>query len=107
MVNERFDLIEERLGRLEAGQTRLEAGQAQLEAGQTRLEAGQTRLESTQEELGLHMRVLHEDLVDRIKALPTDAVTRADMKREFQEMRETIGRRLDPLEAAVRRLSGS
>ncbi len=113
MVSERFDRIEEHLDRLEGGhghlqvgQAALERGQADLHTGQTDLRAAVTRLQSKQDELGRHMRVLHEDLIDRIEAIPTDCPTKAEMKREFAELREAIGRRLDPLEATVRRLSG-
>ena len=48
-----------------------------------------------------HMHVLHEDLVDRIKALAPDC---GPIRREFQgeiaELRESTDRRLVPLEAA-------
>jgi exonuclease VII small subunit len=110
-IAERLDHIEGRLDRVEAGQTRLESGQAQLESGQAKLESGQAKLESGQaklesgqDELRRHMYVLHEDVIDRIKAIPTDGPTKAEMKQGFDELREVIGRRLDPLEAAVRRL---
>ena len=50
------------------------------------------------------MHVLHEDVIDRIKALPTDVPNRAEMRRAFAEQDERIARRLDPLEAALRQL---
>lgn len=47
------------------------------------------------------MHVLHEDLVDRIKALAPDF---APIRREFQqaddEVKESLLRRIEPLEAA-------
>ena len=49
------------------------------------------------------MHVLHEDLVDRIKALAPDF---APIRREFQqaddEVKESLLRRIEPLEAAER-----
>jgi hypothetical protein len=50
------------------------------------------------------MHVLHEDVIDRIAALPTDVPSRAEMREALAELNESIGRRLDPLEVAVRRL---
>jgi predicted nuclease with TOPRIM domain len=89
-----LDAIESRLDRLEAGQAELKAGQAELKAGQTDLRA----------ELKHEMHVLHEDVIDRIKALPTDVPSRAEMRQAFAEQDERIARRLDPLEAALRQL---
>lgn len=113
MDGTQLDRIEQRLDSLETGQTALQSGQAALQVGQSALEArqaavesGLARLESRQDEHHRHMRVLHEDLVDRIKAIQTDGPTRAEMQRGFDELRESVGRRLDPLEAAVRRLTG-
>jgi len=59
-----LDAIENRLDRLEAGQAELKAGQTELRA-----------------ELKHEMHVLHEDVIDRIKALPTDVPRRAEMRR--------------------------
>jgi len=82
-----LDAIENRLDRLEAGQAELKAGQTELRA-----------------ELKHEMYVLHEDVIDRIKALPTDVPSRAEMRQAFAEQDERIARRLDPLEAALRQL---
>jgi len=82
-----LDAIENRLDRLEAGQAELKAGQTELRA-----------------ELKHEMHVLHEDVIDRIKALPTDVTSRAEMRQAFAEQDERIARRLDPLEAALRQL---
>ena len=55
------------------------------------------------EETNRHMRVLHEEVIDRIAALAPDF---APIRREFRqadtELRESIERRLEPLEAAER-----
>ena len=49
------------------------------------------------------MHVLHEGVIARIAAIPeyTDP-TKAEMDQGFADLRETITRRLDPLEATVR-----
>jgi len=82
------------LNAIESRLDRLEAGQAELKAGQTELRA----------ELKHEMHVLHEDVIDRIKALPTDVPSRVEMRQAFAEQDERIARRLDPLEAALRQL---
>lgn len=89
-MDARFDAIDARLDRLETGQAELKAGQAELKAGHAQLKA----------ELKHEMRVLHEDAISRIAdAMPVyDGPTRA----EFLDLKEMIGRRLDPLETAVR-----
>ena len=102
------DVAELKTGQAElrADVAELKTGQAELRSDVTELKTSVGRLESGQDELRRHMHVLHEDVVDRIKAIPTNGPTRAEMTRGFEELREVIGRRLDPLEAAVRRLSG-
>ena len=52
------------------------------------------------------MHVLHEDVIARIAAIPDNTARfEARMDRGFADMKETIGRRLDPLEAAGRQHS--
>jgi hypothetical protein len=52
------------------------------------------------------MRVLHVDVITRIAAGAQDtAPARAERQRGFADLRELIGRRLDPLEATVRQHS--
>ena len=89
MSEERFDRIEERLDRLEHGQ------------GAIRAEIGELR--DGQDELRRHMGVLHEEVMDRLNVLTFDP---EPLQREFRAaddaLREEIGRRLDPIEAAFR-----
>ena len=55
------------------------------------------------QELRQHMNVLHEAVRADIKALgEPDSPTRREMREGFDELKELIGRRLDPLELAVR-----
>ncbi len=50
-----------------------------------------------------HMHVLHEDALGRIAAIPDNwSRSEAKLHRSLTELKETIGQRLDPLEAAVR-----
>jgi hypothetical protein len=77
-VDQRFGQVKERLDRLETGQGKMS----------DRIEA-----------LDQHMHVLHEDVIARIAATREyTGPTRA----EFAELKEMLGRRLDPLEATVR-----
>ncbi len=59
-------------------------------------------MEDRIEVLDRHMHVLHEDVIGRIAALPEYI---GPTKAEFAELKEMIGRRLDPLEATVRQHS--
>jgi hypothetical protein len=99
MTEERFDRIEERLDRVEAGQQALRmevVGMGQRVDG----------LEQRVEELDRHMHVLHEDTIARIAAIPEyTGPTKAEMDQGFAGIRELIARRIDPLEAVVRRHS--
>lgn len=93
MSEERFDRIEQRLDRLEGGQHELRAD----------LEAHVGRLEGRIDDMDRHMHVLHEDVIARIAAIPEYAgPTKSEIQQGFAELRETIERRLDPLEAIVR-----
>lgn len=89
-------MSDERLGRIETIQD-------QLLAGQARLESHVAGLESRVTDLDRHMRVLHEDLVDRITAIadPT-AMLRREIREGDAAVREDLTRRLDPLELVVR-----
>ena len=52
------------------------------------------------------MHVLYEDVIARIAAIPDNASRlEAKIDRGFTDLKEAIGRRLDPLEAAVRQHS--
>lgn len=121
---ERFDRIELRLDRLEHGQEELRtdvtglrtdvnclrgdvdglrAGVDDLRVGQEALRTEVGELRAGQQELRHHMGVLHEEVLDRIQALVFDP---EPLRREFKAaddaLREEIGRRLDPVEAALR-----
>jgi len=77
-ADERFDRVEQRLDRLETGQTGL-----------------RSHMDSRFDEFGRYMRVLYEDLVDRIAAM------RESPPATTAQTAEAISRRLDPLEAMV------
>jgi uncharacterized coiled-coil DUF342 family protein len=78
----------------EVGGLRQEVSGLQQAVGGLRQEVGGLRHE---------MHVLHEDLVDRIKALAPDF---GPIRREFREadagLKESLERRIEPLEAAER-----
>jgi len=96
MSEERFDRIEERLDRLESGQADLRTGMADL-----RTDVADLRTDVV--DLRRHMLVLHEQVIDTIKAIP-DPVPQLErmMDTKIAGLREEIGRRLDPLEHIVR-----
>ena len=104
MSEERFDRIEQRLEQFDARFDQVNVRLDRLEAGQTELAAGQAELKAGQTELKHEMHVLHEDVIDRIKAVRPDGPSWADMRQAFAQQDERLARRLDPLEAAVRQL---
>jgi chromosome segregation ATPase len=123
--------IEARVGTLETGQAKLEGGQARLEGGQAKIEAGQTRLEARigtlekgqaeiqdgqlklarevragQQQLHDQMLVLHEDVLDKLKALdpkPLIEATERKLTALIEERHEQVNRRLEPVERALAR----
>lgn len=125
MSGESFERIEHRLHRLETGQDALRADVAGLKSDVAELKADVGELKSdvaglksdvvglkadvvglkaNVDDLGREMRVLHEDAVERIKAIPEyTGPTRKDFL-ELRELlqREVIEKRLDPLTAMVR-----
>jgi chromosome segregation ATPase len=128
-IDERLDRLEAGQMRLEVGQASLEAGHSGLRADVVRLETTvggletkvggletkvggleiavvrlETKVDTNYEQLSHQMRVLHEDAIDRIKAIPTDVPSRVEMRQWFMEFREDLSRRLDPLEVAVQPL---
>jgi hypothetical protein len=90
-----------RMDGLAAGQQELVTRVDGLAAGQQELQAGQKRVETRIEEVDRHMHVLHEEALDRIAAIPTDGPSKVEVKRWLDDQSEALGRRLDPVEAAV------
>ena len=69
----------------------------------TRHDARFDEVTSEIKDLRRHMGVLHEATLDAIAASSErNAVTKPQLDEAVRELKETIGRRLDPLEAAVR-----
>jgi hypothetical protein len=82
MSDGQFDRIDRRFNEMDQRLDRLEA-----------------RLDGRISDLDRHMRVLHEDVIARVAALPEYS---GPTKAEFAELKDLIERRLEPLEAAVR-----
>src|SRR5262245_61805764 len=104
MSQEHFERIDNRLDRLEGDVIALRVDVAGLktDVGGLKTDVGSLKtdvagltaavaaLDIKQDDHARQMRVLHEDLVDRIKAIPTDGPTRAEMQRGFDTLREAI-----------------
>ena len=75
----------------------------ELRTGQVVLGAGLNHLRARVGDIDHQMRVLHEDVIDRIKAIPdpTEA-RRQEMKAGFARLEDALDRRLGPLELTVR-----
>ena len=62
-----------------------------------------SRMDGRLEEVHQRVGGLHEDVLSRIAAIGDDrGPTKREMNQGFADLREAIGRRLDPLEPAVR-----
>lgn len=84
------------VGVLKADVGRLDVGFAELQDNQVSLHVQLARLDQK-------VHVLHEANLDQFKLLAEGQVSiRQEIARGFSELREEMGRRLDPLEAAVR-----
>jgi len=84
------------VGVLKANVGRLDVGFAELQDNQVSLHVQLARLDQK-------VHVLHEANLDQFKLLAEGQVRiRQEITRGFSELREEMGRRLDPLEAAVR-----
>ena len=111
MEGEHLERIELRLDRLETGVEELKTDVRELKADVRVLKADVQvlkvdvgQLKTGQDDLRRQMLVLHEEVIATIKAIP-DPIPRCErmIKAGIAELREEIGRRLDPLEAIVRR----
>ena len=99
MSEERFDRIEHGLSDFRARFDGVDARFAEVDARFDRVETRLDRLDGRMDDLGRHMRVLHESVMDRFAAQKEySGPTRA----EFAELKEMLGRRLEPLEMVVR-----
>jgi small-conductance mechanosensitive channel len=97
------DMSEERFERIEGQLDQLTQEVREFKADVNRQFAEvKEDVKQVKEDLSHQMRVLHEDLVDRIKAIPGHT---GPARVEFDEHKETTDRRLSPLELAVRQHS--
>ncbi len=114
-VETRLVAVETRMGGVE---TRMGAVETRVGGVETRLGGVETKIDSLRTDmyemgdklrgdLTLEMRILHEDVIDKIKALAPDF---APIRREFRaadaDLREEFDRRLSPVEAALRGRTG-
>jgi chromosome segregation ATPase len=92
-VDTRLTGVETQLGTVVDGQARLEAQMVSLIDGQTRMERRADKLEISQEDMRENIRQIAEG----------HAAIQAHFDRRFDELQETLDRRLTPLEAAIRK----
>ena len=94
MSEDRLERIESKLDSLAGGQAEMRADIADLKAGQAKQDVAIAQLTKGQEDSNRHMRVLHEDVLERIKDLTFDP---EPLRREFRvglaDLREEFGRR--------------
>ncbi|HUF46350.1 MAG TPA: hypothetical protein VMM93_00980 [Vicinamibacterales bacterium] len=101
MSDDRLARIESKLDNLTAdvGAVKLDVAVLKTDVGV--LKTGQNTLEGKVVELGDHMRALHQDVVDRIKAIAEDD-GRIEMNRRFDEVLQAIRDHSIPGDAADR-----
>jgi hypothetical protein len=112
-ADEQFERIDrwqhgadERFDRIEAWQHSADDRFDRIEAWQRGADQQFERIGVALGELGRHMRMLHEDVIDRLKdSSERDAVTKAELSEVLATEREKTDRRLDPLEVVVRQHS--
>jgi len=100
-------MIEERLTALETKVDDLAQSHAELRTEvtglRTEMRGGFAEVRGEMGDLRHYMGVLHEDTVDKIKALTPDPDgIRSEFRAADDALREEINRRLDPVERAVR-----
>jgi predicted phage gp36 major capsid-like protein len=95
--------------RLTEVRTDMDRGFAEVRADMDhRFAEVKTDMDSQSAELRRHMGVLHEEALGRIAATQEyTGPTKAEMNHAFADLKETITRRLDPLEAAARQHSAA
>jgi chromosome segregation ATPase len=102
LIDERFNLIDDKITELDHRfERRFKAIDVRFDAMDQRFDAMDQRfahIDSKFEELGRHMRVLHEEVIDRI-ASTRESPTTTSVKPH--DVRDEISRRLDPLEALM------
>jgi uncharacterized coiled-coil DUF342 family protein len=102
-LSAKHDRLSAKQDSLSAKQDNLSAKQDSLLEGHQALRADFADLRSDVQELRRHMGVLHEDIIDRIKAL---ALPVEDIQRQIRAgdaaVRADLGARLDVVEAALR-----
>ena len=86
-LDSRLDRVEGRIDRMADDIAVLQTDVGVLKTDVKDLKIGQARLEDRLEEVHQRMGVMHEDLVDKIKALGGDDGTRLEMRRTVGEVR--------------------
>jgi chromosome segregation ATPase len=97
-LDTRVDHVDEKVSRLETRVNHVDIKIDHLESSLAELRVGQGRIEKRLDKV----EVTQEDLIDQIKLVAEGhAATQIMMKQGFDDLREQIGRRLEPLERTV------
>ena len=106
MSEERFDRLEVKVSAVQADVQELKVDVRQLKTDVGQIKGIITELRDGQLSLSRQMRVLHEDVIRNIKAIPDPrAAMREEIRSAFAELREELERRIGPLETTVRQHS--
>ena len=102
MSEERFQRIEQKLDGVVADVAVLKTDVAVLKADVAGLKTDVGGLKTDVAALGNQMRVLHEDVIDRIRATDSTEILRAEMRSGFAEVLRALADHAVPGEAADR-----
>jgi chromosome segregation ATPase len=89
-VEQRLDQVEQRLDRVEQRLDQVEQRLDRVEQKVDRLAVDVSTIAGRLEDLHRHMLVLHEDVIDRIRAIGEHDTLRAEMRSEFKVLRDTL-----------------
>ena len=102
-VDARFAAVDVRFAAVDVRFGAIDTRFAGIDARFDRVEARLDGLDARMEELRRHMHVLHEDMITSFAAASErSVVTRDEFHEAFVDLKESIGRRLDPIEMTVR-----
>jgi chromosome segregation ATPase len=102
-VEQRLNHVEQRLDRVEQRLDRVEQKLDQVEQKVDRLAADVSTVAERLEDLHRHMLVLHEDVIDRIRAIGEHHTLRPEMQAEDKALRDTLTQHIALSDATDRR----
>jgi chromosome segregation ATPase len=102
-LEQRVERVEQKVDRLEQRVERVEQRVERVDQKVDRLAADVSTVAVRLEDLDRHMHVLHEEAMDRIRALGEHDTLRAEMRSEFKSLRDVLTQHIALSDATDRR----